>query len=323
MLVPSSKPASLVCVLLVLPLTLAALDEPRPMPVEALAPDLHVLRGGRDGNVLVLGDADGALLVDSLTPGREPELLATLGSLGIEPGDVRFVVDTHYHEDHVGANDELAAAGALLVAHDETRRLMTLADELPEMGWTITPAPEAALPTLTFADGLTLHVGEHVVRLVHLPAAHTGGDVLVQLADANVLHVGDVFELGAFPFVDLWHGGSFDGLLAALDTIAEMSDDATRIVPGHGPVSDRKTVRAEREVVARVLERAALAVADDLDFDTWLGSGPLDDVDPKWGTGRDAVRFAWLAYNDRVMARDAKASADDEGTGAGEDGARR
>ncbi len=291
-----------------------------------IAPGVHVLRGGADGNVLVLAGATETLVVDGQAAAVRESVQATVASVADAP--VRWVVTTHFHPDHVGANAVYAAGGATVVAHEACREEMTRRSEVAAIGWTIEAAPEAAWPTLTYADRLDLHVavaradGEstdgtagapdaasEVVELHHLPAAHTAGDTAVRLRHADVIHTGDVLELGAYPFLDIWHGGTLDGLVAAVDRLLELGGPDTRYVPGHGPVADRAEVEAYRAMLAALQSEVRDAIAAGTHAEDFLASGPMDDVDPRWGSAKGAARLATYAFvqaapEELVRARD-------------------
>jgi len=268
-----------------------------------LAEGVQLLTGGPDGNVLVVDGEESRLVVDGWSPARVEPLLAALERLPGPP--LRFVVNTHFHEDHRGLNTPLAARGATLISHANTRASMSRGVFVQELGQSMHAAPAEALPTLVTSGDLTLHLGGRDVRLLHLPAAHTDGDLAVYIPDADVLLTGDVFELGAWPFLDVWHGGSLDGMLAACDRLAALCGERTQVIPGHGPVSDLQTLRAYREVLAGLLEKVAAASVDVPDdeqgaqqrLSDFLGRAPTAEWDQRWGGaagGRRLAAIAWL-----------------------------
>jgi cyclase len=270
----------------------------------ALAEGVHLLSGGPDGNVLVIDGEDARLVVDGWTPARAEVLLEALDALPGPP--LRFVVNTHYHEDHRGLNASLAARGATVVAHAATRDYMTRTGVIQELGYTMHAASPEYLPDVVTVGDLTLHLGGRDVDLIHLPSAHTGGDLAVHVPDAGVLHTGDVFELGAWPFLDVWHGGSLGGIVAACERIADLAGEDGVVVPGHGPPSDAATVRAYREVMLGVQAKVAAsldALPEDDDeavragLDAFMQSAPTAEWDERWGGsagGRRLAAIAWL-----------------------------
>jgi glyoxylase-like metal-dependent hydrolase (beta-lactamase superfamily II) len=162
--------------------------------------------------------------------------------------------------------------------------------------WHREPAPADAIPTLTFADSMVLHLNGQAVRLLHAPAAHTGGDAMVVFPRENVIHMGDILELGAYPFLDWWSGGSLDGVLAAVDRVLAMADDDTRIVPGHGRVVDRQGLADYRGMLVTVRDRVQAAVAEGKSLDEMSATLPTKEFDASYGGERQGRRFARLIY---------------------------
>lgn len=299
--------------------------------VDVLTDDVYLIPGSPNvGNMLVVDGGDaGWLLVDTGTGRDLDHLLQGLADVGAtaragdeaptDSGDVatpedilaamgrvRWVVNTHWHEDHVGGNELLASRGATVVAQREGRRLMHAAEDMVGLGFEAQHVPAGGLPAVTFERNMTLRLGDQRVVLHHMPAAHTGGDTVVQLPDADVLHVGDLVEIGAWPFLDLWNGGSLAGLIAACDALLELAGDATVLVPGHGAPVGRDELAAYRDVLALLAGRAAEAVAEGLDADAFLARGVFDDIDPRWGGGQGTARFGWLIWEDARRAAAAR-----------------
>ncbi len=220
---------------------------------EDLGHGIHVLFG-RGGNIALSTGADGALLVDDQYAPLTEKILAVVASLTGEP--VRFVVNTHWHGDHTGGNENLGKAGSLIVAHENVRRRMNPADFADLVGRS-DQAAAAALPVVTFEQDVTLHWNGLAIEARHQPNAHTDGDSVIFFGDANVVHMGDLFFNGAFPFIDGDSGGGIDGMIAAAETVADRTDEQTRIIPGHGPVTDRATLLAYGEALRAARERIA------------------------------------------------------------------
>ncbi len=266
------------------------------LQVNQVRPHVHVLSGGPDGNVLVLVQEGAALLVDGQAVDKLSAVLSALSTVTDVP--VRYVVNTHYHPDHVGANATFAERGATLISHRACREEMGRRSEVAALGWTIEAAPPEALPQLTYEGRLRLRLGEEVVDLHHMPAAHTAGDTVVHLKTANVIHTGDLFEVGGYPFLDIWHGGSLPGLVSAMDRLLELSDEETRFVPGHGPISSRADVVAYREMLAGALLRVQGAIDAGQHAQDFLASRPEVDFDYRWGSPKGALRLLTYAFID-------------------------
>ena len=230
---------------------------------EDLGGGIHVLFG-RGGNIGLSTGDDGALLVDDQYAPLTDKILAAVRSITTEP--VRFVINTHWHGDHTGGNENLGKAGSLIVAHENVRKRMNPAEFTDLVGRSDQAAHEA-LPVVTFESGVTLHWNGLAIEARHQPQAHTDGDSVIFFRGANIVHMGDLFFNGAFPFIDVDSGGGIDGLIAAVESVAAATDDETTIIPGHGPVTDRATLlqygaalRAARE---RISERVAAGQSEE------------------------------------------------------------
>jgi glyoxylase-like metal-dependent hydrolase (beta-lactamase superfamily II) len=221
-----------------------------------LRPGIWVLSGFANGNILVHDDGTDILLVDAQSDRRVSLADSSLRVLSTRP--VRAVLATHYHDDHIGGNPHWKAQGARLVAQCnvavQARKDTTITEW---RDWHRTPAPADALPTECFTDSLAIARHGEQVMLHHVPMAHTDGDLIIWLPKANVLHMGDVLELGAPPFIDYWTGGSWTGMLAAVDAGLAIANDQTIIVPGHGPTTNRAGMVAYRAMLQDVGERGA------------------------------------------------------------------
>lgn len=199
---------------------------------------------GVGGNVGASAGPDGVILVDDdMEPVRE-SLRAAVAKL--EGGELRFIINTHFHGDHVG-NNEAFGDIATIIAHDNVRRRLTTPQE--RGGEVVEPLDPAGWPVVTFDRSVSVHFNGEEIRVVHVAAAHTDGDAVVYFSESNVLHAGDVLFSGRFPFVDLDHGGSVDGLVAALGWILEEFPEDARVIPGHGPLSTMDDVRASRDMI--------------------------------------------------------------------------
>lgn len=215
----------------------------------ALRGGVHVLFGAGGNIGLSVGD-DAAFIVDDQFAPLTPKILAAIRAITTKP--VKFVVNTHWHFDHTGGNENLGQAGALIVAHDNVRKRMSTEQFMAAMNRREPPSPRGALPVVTFNDGVTFHINGDSIQVTHVAPAHTDGDAIVHFLKANVLHMGDVFNNAGFPFVDLSSGGSVHGVIQAADRAYYLADDETRIIPGHGAVTDRRRLRQWRDAVAAV-----------------------------------------------------------------------
>jgi cyclase len=226
--------------------------------VRQVAPGVHVLFG-TSGNVLILPSLQGALIVDGQRPGDLAETVAAVAR--VSPAPVRYAVVTHWHLDHSGGSEGLAKAGAAIVAHRNVRTRRGTDQFMPTYKRTIPAAPAEALPAVVFDDELEIVVGGERVELRHMAGAHTDGDTIVRLVGADVIHMGDIYFNGIFPFIDRASGGSIQGLIRAVDAVLALADADTVIVPAHGPLATRTDLVDYRAMLAGVAARIAREIA--------------------------------------------------------------
>lgn len=187
---------------------------------------------GSGGNIGVSVGDDGILMIDDQYAPLSEKIRAAIAD--IKKGEVDFVLNTHWHFDHVGGNTEFGR-DAHIIAHSNVRRRVSTAQLL--FGETREPLPRHALPVITYDDALTLHFNDEKILVIHLPHGHTDGDSVVYFTGSNVVHMGDDMFAGMFPFVDLNHGGDVEGLTRNVKQIIDMMPDDVKVIPGHGPLS--------------------------------------------------------------------------------------
>src|SRR5262245_56719058 len=175
-----------------------------------VAGNVHVLTG-RGGNIGVSAGDDGVFLVDDQYAPLTDKVKAAVA--GISPRPIRFLLNTHWHGDHTGGNENLGKAGVVIVAHENVRRRMSVEQFIEAFDEKVPPAPAQALPVVTFTDAVTFHMNGDDVRCFHVPPAHTDGDTVVHFQKADVIHMGDLFFNGMYPFIDVATGGSFEGVI--------------------------------------------------------------------------------------------------------------
>jgi glyoxylase-like metal-dependent hydrolase (beta-lactamase superfamily II) len=224
-----------------------------------IRPDIAVFAGFANGNVLALVADSGILLVDAQSLKRVAALDTALRAFSTRP--VRLIVNTHYHEDHTAGNAFYRERGAAVLAHAQVSVQGARDTTIAELEWHRTALPQLAMPTRSFSDSVQFNFGKERVVVWHPGKAHTDGDAMLWLPDANIIHVGDVFEVGAPPFIDWWVGGSMDGMLAACDKVLALINDRTIIVPGHGAFVTKADLRAYREMLATIQTRIRSGIA--------------------------------------------------------------
>ena len=251
---------------------------------------------GTGGNIGVFAGENGILLVDSQFSQLFEKIKAAITKISEAP--VRFLVNTNWHYDHVSGNEPLGKSGAVIIAHENTRKRMTAEQTFPEFNSKQPPSPAAALPVVTFTDSLTLHLNGEDIQLLHVEKAHSDADILIFFGRANVIHTGDLYFSGGYPFIDVSHGGSTDGLIAAADKILKMIDANTKVIPGHGPLSDRAGVEEFKNMLVTVRDRVAKLIKEGKTIDEVLASKPTADFDKVRGQGLPPEMFIKIVYDE-------------------------
>jgi cyclase len=283
MLTSSSRAALAASAFLVLAsIAEAQLQQPEvTITTENVAGGVYVLFG-QGGNIGVSAGEDGLFVIDDQFAPLTPKIQAALAELHPEPA--RFVLNTHWHFDHTGGNENFGNAGAVIIAHDNVRARMSVPQMMEFFERAVPASPPGALPVVTFNDSASFHMNGDEIRAIHVARAHTDGDVIVHFRKANVLHAGDTYFNGKYPFIDLDSGGSIAGLLGAIDAMLALADAETRIIPGHGPVSGRADLEAYRKMLVETTTRVRTLRAEGKTADEVVASVPNADYDATWGT---------------------------------------
>jgi cyclase len=242
---------------------------------------------GLGGNMTVAVGTDGIILVDTEFAPLHDKIKAAIAALS--PLPVKYVLNTHYHGDHTGGNEAFAKEGAIIVAHENLAH--RLASPPPGAnGQPGTPAPKGAMPAQTYSgQGTEVKVAGQTAELVHLENAHTDGDTAVFFPADNVIATGDIVGTAAYPNIDVAVGGGIDGMIAGANFIIAHSDDKTKIVPGHGSVTDKKGVIAYRNMLVTARGRIAKAKAKGMTEQQVVDAHLLTDLDKKWAVPGNAL----------------------------------
>jgi cyclase len=253
---------------------------------------------GEGGNIAVSVGEDGVLLVDDEFPELVQKIKAAVAKL--YPGPIRFVLNTNWHYDHADGNALLAESGAIIIAHENSRKHMLGEQVAPELDpdFKIPPYPKKALPVITVANSLTLHFNGDEIRMLYVPNAHSDGDLLFHFVKANVIHTGDVFFSNGFPFINISAGGTVEGMIKAADSILGICDEQTKVIPGHGPVSNADGVRAFRDLIASGRDRIATMVNQGKTLDDVLASKPVEGLYKGGESWFSADTFVKVVYLD-------------------------
>lgn len=249
---------------------------------EKLSPTTYVLFGA-GGNIGVSVGDDAVYIIDDQYAPLTPKIQAAIKAITDKP--VKFVLNTHWHGDHTGGNESFGKAGALIVAHDNVRKRMSSEQFLDFMRSKVPPAPKVALPVVTFSQDASFHINDDEILAFHAPRAHTDGDSIIHFRKSNVIHMGDIYFNGFYPFIDYSSGGTPDGVVNAADRVLALADDKTKIIPGHGPVSNKAELKVFRDMVATVSGRVAKLVKEGKTLDEIVATKPTADYDERWGKG--------------------------------------
>lgn len=259
-----------------------------------LGPGLWVVHGAPHGNVLVVEGSDGVLLVDAQSAPVSSRLDSLVSTLSGRP--VRWVISTHYHEDHIGGNSVFRGQGARVYAHPNMRAQAVIDTVIDDLGWEREAADPDDLADVEISNEAEFGLGGRFVRVLHVPAAHTDGDLIVILGETNVIHTGDLAEFDAYPFLDWWGGGSLDGMIAGVNVLLGLGDEGTRYVPGHGGVVDRDELEAYRDMLVTVAERVKAAVEGGMEWPEIGDAGLTSEYDDERGGARAGRRFVGILY---------------------------
>jgi cyclase len=265
-----------------------------PITPQKLTDNLTLL-SGPGGNVVVLDGPDGKLMGDTFVQPAWPHLKEALDAISKSP--VKTAIDTHWHFDHTDNNGALRAAGATLIAHENTKKRMSETHTLAVLNLTFSPSPESALPQETFSKSRKITVNGETVELVHIPPAHTDSDIYLHFQKGNVLQAGDVFFNGMFPYIDGGTGGSVSGTIAGTTKLLAAADDNTKIVPGHGPLGNKADLVKFRDMLVTVRERLQKLKTSGKSLQETVAAKPLADLDATWGKGLfNSDAFIQIAY---------------------------
>ncbi len=293
---PAARLAFAAALSLLLALPLSGQGAPEEVRIETVevAAGLYMLVG-QGGNIGVSAGEDGVFLIDDQFAPLTPKIQAAIAEVSDQP--VRFLVNTHWHYDHTGGNENWGQEGAVIVAHDNVRRRLATGGLIEFFKNQIPPSPKAALPVITFADSVTFHLNGDELHVFHVPPAHTDGDSIIHFKKANVVHMGDLYFSGLYPFIDGSSGGSVDGVIAAAERVHAMIDDETKIIPGHGGLSNRAELAAYIEMLKGVRAKVGALVEAGKSLEEVQAAQPTAAWDDPWGkTFLNGEQFTAIVY---------------------------
>ena len=261
--------------------------------------DTIALLTGDGGNVAVVIGTDGLMMVDGGLANRSMDLVKAIGDVDGRP--VRILFNTHYHYDHVGANELLGSRGTKIIAHENVKRRLTNTIVSEAMNATFQPLKPEGVPVETFMTSGALTFGSERIQYAHIPTAHTDGDSYVFFAQPNILHTGDLLWNGLYPVIDYSVDGWIGGMILALETLMAIGDVNTRVIPGHGPLATKSELKASLDMLATIQERLLQMARAGKSLDEVLASAPTRDLDEKWSRGRPPDTFLRQAYRSLLL----------------------
>ena len=247
---------------------------------------------GAGGNIGVLTGNDGIIIIDDQFAPLSEKIKTALKALNDNP--VRFVINTHFHDDHTGGNENFGKDnGAVIIAQDNSRLRMTTEQFIAAFNSRTPAAPYGALPKVTFTESITLHLNGETLQAKHISNAHTDGDAIIFFKESNVIHTGDVFVRYGLPFIDQTHGGSIDGMIKGTDQIIALANDNTKIIPGHGAIAAKKDLIEYRMMLQTLRDRIEGAMSKGKTLTEIIASDPTKEYTAVF----DRSAFITLVYD--------------------------
>lgn len=238
---------------------------------------------GAGGNMGLSVGPDGVFLIDDQFAPLTPKIEAAIKALTPKP--VTFVINTHWHSDHTGGNVNLGKAGALIVAQDNVRKRLSSDQFIELLGAKEKPMAKEGLPVITFSQSVNFHLNGDDIAVFHVPNAHTDGDAIIHFRKANIVHMGDVFFNGFYPFIDFSSGGTPDGFIAAVERVLAITDAQTKIIPGHGPLAGKAELVIYRDMLVGTIGKIKALVKQGKTIEEIVAAKPTADFDERWGKG--------------------------------------
>jgi cyclase len=256
---------------------------------------------GQGGNITVAVAKDGIIMVDSQYAPLHDKIKAAISSISNQP--IKYVINTHFHGDHVGGNESFSRDGAIVIAEVNVKNRLASGTTNGLTGVKTPPATPAALPSKTYTGHFQIRLRGRVADLKHIENAHTDGDTYVWFKTANVLSTGDTFTQGRYPNIDFANGGNIKGMIAATDAYLKLANAKTRIVPGHGPLADKAALTEYRTMLITARERMTKLVKDGKTEDEVVAAKPFADLDARWAptelAGRNFIRVVYHSLADK------------------------
>ena len=279
-----AKQRLIICVLIIGLMSIAPAAHSDEVEIKAIQVTKQIyMITGKGGNIgLFIGD-DGTFLIDDQFAPLTEKIVGAVESVGGQ--SPKFLINTHYHGDHTGGNENLGKGGTLIFSHHNVRERLITGSYIAPFKMKLESVAKEGLPVVTFSEDISFHLNGDSVQAIHVPHAHTDGDSFIYFKNANVIHAGDLFFNGFYPYIDVTHGGSLKGMIKAVDKVLAMADDKTQIIPGHGPQGDKAQLTRYRQMLNTAYERLRKLKAAGKSAQEAVAAKPLADLEAKWGKG--------------------------------------
>jgi glyoxylase-like metal-dependent hydrolase (beta-lactamase superfamily II) len=266
-----------------------------PITVHRLRGNVNILEGS-GGNIAVLTGQDGKVFIDAGITASRPRVLEAVNSLGND--SIRHLINTHWHFDHTDGNQWLTSEGAAIVAHENTQKHLLTAQRVEDWDFNFPASPLPAIPSEVFSSEKVLKLNRTTLALKHYEPAHTDSDISVTFAEADIVHTGDTYWNGVYPFIDYSTGGNIEGMIKATEANLAVTTGSTIVIPGHGnPISNRAELNAYYEMLVAVHENVSKLKQQGRSLDEIIAAKPTADYDSKWGQFViDPAFFTKLVY---------------------------
>jgi len=238
---------------------------------------------GKGGNIGLFIGEDGTFLIDDQYAPLTDKIIAAIEKVGGKYP--KFLINTHYHGDHTGGNENIGGKGTLIFSHDNVRERLLTGYYLQPFDMKQAKSSKEGLPVVTFSEDISFHLNGDTVHALHVPHAHTDGDSFIHFKNANVIHAGDLFFNGFYPFIDVGHGGSLKGMIEGVDTLLSLADENTRIIPGHGSLGSKADLEQYRNMLAEAFQRLNSLKIAGKSVQEAIAEKPLADLEEEWGDG--------------------------------------
>ena len=256
--------------------------KPVPVKVQKLSDSVYMLTG-KGGNLGFSVGVDGVVVIDDQFDDMADNIRNAITKTSKQP--VRMVLNTHWHGDHTGGNEKMHELGAIIIAQENVRKRLTTDQFMKAFKKEVKARPRSAWPVVTFTQSLTIHLNDDTMMVNHLPHAHTDGDACIFFKEDNIIHTGDLYFSGMFPFIDVGSGGSLAGMISGVKTILKFADDKTRIIPGHGKLSNKKELQDYLKMLKAMQQKFQALAKQGKSLDEAVAAKPLAALTGKWGGG--------------------------------------